>query len=37
MIGKLRGRIDSTGQDWLMVDVGGVVYLVSCSGKTLAA
>jgi Holliday junction DNA helicase RuvA len=37
MIGKLRGRIDSTGQDWLMVDVGGVVYFVSCSGKTLAA
>lgn len=37
MIGKLKGRIDSTGQDWLMVDVGGVVYFVSCSGKTLAA
>lgn len=37
MIGKLKGRIDSTGPDWLMVDVGGVVYFVSCSGKTLAA
>ena len=37
MIGKLKGRIDSTGVDWVMVDVGGVVYFVSCSGKTLAA
>ncbi len=37
MIGKLKGRIDSTGADWLMVDVGGVVYFVSCSAKTLAA
>lgn len=37
MIGKLKGRIDSTGPDWLMVDVGGVAYFVSCSGKTLAA
>ena len=37
MIGKLKGRIDSVGADWLMVDVGGVVYFVSCSGKTLAA
>ncbi|MEO6608120.1 MAG: Holliday junction branch migration protein RuvA [Aestuariivirga sp.] len=37
MIGKLKGRIDSTGADWLMVDVGGVVYFVSCSAKTLGA
>ncbi len=37
MIGKLKGRIDSAGPDWVMVDVGGVVYFVSCSGKTLAA
>ena len=37
MIGKLKGRIDSTGQDWLMIDVGGVCYFVSCSAKTLAA
>ena len=35
MIGKLRGRIDSTGPDWVMVDVGGVVYFVSCSSNTL--
>ena len=37
MIGKLKGRIDSVGADWLMVDVGGVVYFVSCSSKTLGA
>lgn len=37
MIGKLKGRIDSSGPDWVMLDVGGVVYFVSCSGKTLAA
>ncbi len=37
MIGKLKGRIDSTGVDWLMVDVGGVCYFVSCSAKTLGS
>ncbi|MCA0434554.1 MAG: Holliday junction branch migration protein RuvA [Proteobacteria bacterium] len=37
MIGKLKGRIDSTGPDWVMMDVNGVVYFASCSGKTLAA
>ena len=37
MIGKLRGRIDSTGPDWVIVDVGGVGYHVFCSSKTLAA
>ena len=37
MIGKLKGKIDSTGADWLMVDVGGVVYFVACSSKTLSA
>jgi holliday junction DNA helicase RuvA len=35
MIGKLKGCIDSTGPDWVMVDVGGVVYFVSCSSNTL--
>ncbi len=35
MIGKLKGLIDSTGADWLMIDVSGVVYFVSCSAKTL--
>src|SRR5215510_8269372 len=37
MIGKLKGRIDSYGPDWVMIDVGGVCYHVFCSGKTLAA
>ena len=37
MIGKLKGRIDSLGPDWAMVDVGGVVYVVMCSSKTLAS
>jgi Holliday junction DNA helicase RuvA len=37
MIGKLKGRIDSHGPDWVMIDVGGVCYHVFCSGKTLAA
>jgi holliday junction DNA helicase RuvA len=36
MIGKLKGRVDSWGADWVMVDVGGVCYFVSCSSKTLA-
>jgi holliday junction DNA helicase RuvA len=36
MIGKLKGRVDSSGADWVMVDVGGVCYFVSCSSKTLA-
>jgi Holliday junction DNA helicase RuvA len=37
MIAKLKGRVDSAGPDWVMVDVNGVVYFVSCSSKTLAA
>ena len=37
MISKLKGRIDSYGPDWVIVDVGGVGYHVSCSSKTLAA
>jgi len=37
MIGKLKGHIDSTGADWAMVDVNGVVYFVSCSSKTLSS
>jgi holliday junction DNA helicase RuvA len=36
MIGKLKGRVESSGADWVMVDVGGVCYFVSCSSKTLA-
>lgn len=37
MIAKLKGRIDATGADWLVIDVNGVGYHVSCSSKTLAA
>ena len=37
MIGKLRGRIDGYGPDWVTIDVVGVGYHVSCSAKTMAA
>ena len=37
MIGKLKGLIDSYGDDWVIIDVGGVGYLVHCSAKTLTA
>lgn len=37
MIGKLKGIVDSCGEDWLIVDVGGVGYQVFCSIKTRAA
>jgi holliday junction DNA helicase RuvA len=37
MIGKLKGLIDSYGQDFVIVDVGGVGYLVHCSARTLQA
>ena len=37
MIAKLSGRLDATGEDWAIVDVGGVGYLVRCSSRTLAA
>ncbi|MEJ2117532.1 MAG: Holliday junction branch migration protein RuvA [Alphaproteobacteria bacterium] len=36
MIGKLRGIVDSIGQDWLIVDVGGVGYEVSCPARVLS-
>lgn len=36
MIAKLKGLIDSLGDDFAVVDVNGVGYLVFCSGKTLA-
>ena len=35
MIGKLRGTVDSYGEDWVIVDVGGVGYQVHCSARTL--
>jgi len=36
MIAKLRGIIDSVGEDWVILDVNGVGYQVSCSAQTLA-
>jgi Holliday junction DNA helicase RuvA len=36
MIGKLRGIIDSTGKDWVIVDVNGVGYEVFCPSRTLS-
>lgn len=35
MIGKLKGFIDSYGDDFVLVDVNGVGYLVHCSARTL--
>src|SRR6476659_5743336 len=37
MIGKLKGLIDSYGEDYLILDVGGVGYQVHCSSRTLQA
>jgi len=35
MIGKLKGIVDSFGDDWTIIDVGGVGYQVYCSTRTL--
>jgi Holliday junction DNA helicase RuvA len=35
MIGKLKGIIDSYGEDFVILDVGGVGYVVHCSARTL--
>ena len=35
MIGKLKGIIDSYGEDYIILDVGGVGYQVHCSARTL--
>lgn len=37
MIGKLTGRVDYKAADHLLLDVGGVGYVVHCSDRTLAA
>lgn len=36
MIAKLRGKVDESGDDWVIVDVGGVGYMAFCSGRCLA-
>jgi Holliday junction DNA helicase RuvA len=35
MIGKLKGVVDSFGDDWVLIDCGGVCYEVHCSTRTL--
>lgn len=37
MIGKLKGTIDSYGEDYVILDVHGVGYQVHCSARTLQA
>ena len=37
MIGKISGRVDYRGPDHVLVDVGGVGYLVYCSDRTLSS
>ena len=36
MIGKISGRLDMKGSDHVLIDTGGVGYLVYCSERTLA-
>jgi holliday junction DNA helicase RuvA len=36
MFAKLTGTVDSVAEDHLVLDVGGVGYLVACSSRTLA-
>jgi Holliday junction DNA helicase RuvA len=36
MIAKLTGLVDSAGEDWAVLDVGGVGYLLFCSSRTLS-
>src|SRR5215204_2378758 len=35
MIGKLKGVIDAYGEDFVILDVQGVGYVVHCSSRTL--
>ena len=37
MIGRLAGRLDYRGTDHVLIDVGGVGYVVYVSDRTLAA
>ena len=36
MIGKLKGLIDSYGEDFVIIDVNGVGYVVHCSATDAA-
>lgn len=35
MIGKLKGVVDAYGEDFVIIDVNGVGYVVHCSSRTL--
>jgi Holliday junction DNA helicase RuvA len=35
VIGKLKGVVDTYGEDFIILDVGGVGYVVHCSSRTL--
>jgi len=35
MIGRLRGTVEVIGEDWLILDVGGVGYEISCAPRLL--
>ncbi len=35
MIGRLRGRVDGRGETWVLIDVGGVGYMVEGSSRML--
>lgn len=37
MIGKLKGLVDTIGDDFALIDVNGVCYEAHCSGRTLQA
>ncbi len=37
MIGKISGRLEHRATDHVMIDVGGIGYLVYCSDRTMAA
>jgi Holliday junction DNA helicase RuvA len=37
MIGKLKGLVDSYGEDFVILDVNGVGYVVQCTSRTLQA
>jgi len=36
MISKLKGILDSAGEDWAVIDVNGVGYRIFCSSRTLS-
>lgn len=35
MIGRLRGRVDGRGDNWALIDVGGVGYMVEGSARMM--